>query len=466
MSHSSHSLHAAHIPRARRAAAQSPHRTATRVVYPDYPYVVYSTPEGEVGERQSLRAVDYTGAPLDVRELIPLPDGTTLSMMPQRLAVGLATDGERLVVSQHAGWALAALLPIGYTRTQLPAYENVPDTEPLPFFGYTAIAGWRGRLYVAAVATDAPDRWLPDAYDGRKLERLVRERLAEEPENRMLAHHAHCALDYRCPTASNLFFRRWEGAVAVSPGCNARCIGCISKQDEENLVSPQDRLLFVPTADEVVAVGVAHLEQAPDAIYSFGQGCEGEPLLQARLIEKALRGIRERTDQGTLNINTNGSNPLALQRLYAAGLDSIRVSTISARRATYDAYYRPLGYTFEHVKRSLALAREAGVYSAINLLCFPGLIDAEDEIAALVDFLRETGTQLVQLRNLNIDPEVLLPRIPKPEGRPLGIPALIATLRREVPDVEIGNFSRPVGKRVVMRAALGGEAPEHGTDRD
>ncbi len=421
------------------------------------PYVVYSTPDGAVGERRSLRAVDFNGRPLASRDLIPLPDGATLAMMPQRLAVGLSATGERQV--ERHGWALAALLPIGYMRTRLPAYEKTAGTEPLPFFGYTAIAGWRGQLYVAAVQTDDPERWIDHNFPLRRLERLVRERLAEEPENRALAHHAHCALDYRCPTASNLFFRRWEGAIAVSPGCNARCIGCISKQDEENLVSPQDRLLFIPPVEEVVALGVAHLEQAEDAIYSFGQGCEGEPLLQARLIEQAVRGIRARTARGVLNINTNGSNPRALQRIYDAGLDCIRVSTISARKETYDAYYRPLGYTFEHVKESLRRARDAGVYSSINLLCFPDIIDAEDEVAALVAFLRETGTRLVQLRNLNIDPEVLLPRLPRPNGRPLGMAALIETLRREVPEAEIGNFTRPTQRDVARLAVAADAAP-------
>lgn len=417
-----------------------------------YPYVVYSTPDGEVGERRSLHALDFTGVPLSASDLIPLPDGVTLSMMPQRLAVGVDASGKRVTIGERQGWALAALLPIGYTRTRLPAYEKTPGTEPLPFFGYSAIAGMHGRLYVAAVRTDNPERWIGHNYDRRRLERLVRERLRAEPENRILQQHAHCALDYSCPTASNVFFRRWEGAIAVSPGCNARCIGCISKQDEEELVSPQDRLMFVPDVDEIVEVAMAHLEQAHDAILSFGQGCEGEPLLQARRIEQAIRAIRARTSRGTLNINTNASNPRALQRLYDAGLDSLRASTISARRETYDAYYRPIGYTFDDVKRSLTLARDAGVYSSINLLCFPGLIDAEDEIEALVAFLRETGVRLVQLRNLNIDPEVLLPRIPKPNGKPLGIPALIETLRRETPEVEIGNFSRPFKRQQALQS--------------
>jgi pyruvate-formate lyase-activating enzyme len=419
----------------------------------DAPYVVYSAIDGDVGERRGLRALDYSGAPLSSDDLIPLPEGSTLAMLPHRLAVGLNNTGERQIVSSRHGWALAALLPIGYTRTRLPAYEKSAETELLPFFGYTAVAGWRGRLYAAAVRTDDPERWIARNYDPRRLRRLVRERLEAEPENRVLAHHAHCALDYQCPTASNLFFGRWEGAVAVSPGCNARCVGCISKQDEDDLISPQDRLTFIPSVEEVVEVGVSHLDRGDDAIYSFGQGCEGEPLLQGRLIERAIREIRARTARGVLNINTNGSNPRVLQRLYDAGLDCVRVSTISARRETYDAYYRPLGYTFEHVKESLRRARDAGVYSSINLLCFPGLIDAEDEVEALIAFLRETGVRLVQLRNLNIDPEVLLPRIPAPHGEPMGLRAFIERLRREAPEVEVGNFTRPI-KRAAPPVAV------------
>ncbi len=408
------------------------------------PHVVYSTPNGEVAEETRLRALDYTGRPLERSDLIPLPDGATLSMLPQRLACGLTSDGRRATIPAKKGWAMAALLPIGYTRTRLPAYTKTPETEPLPFFGYTAVAAIAGQMYVAALATDDPQKWHPNAYDRKTLQRLVQQRLADEPENRVLAHHAHCALDYACPTASNIFFNRWEAAIAVSPGCNARCIGCISKQEEENLVSPQDRLTFIPTVEEIVSVAIAHLEQASDAIVSFGQGCEGEPLLQARRIEQAIRAIRARTQRGTLNINTNASQPRALQRLYDAGLDSLRASTISAVPETYHAYYRPIGYSFEDVKRSLILARDAGVYSSINFLLFPGLADAEGEVEAMVAFLRETGVRLVQLRNLNIDPEVLLPRLPTPRGRPIGIAAMIDALRRELPGLRFGNFSIPV----------------------
>ena len=114
------------------------------------PYSIYSTPDGGVAEEPRLRAIDYTGRPLERSDLIPLPDGTTLSMLPQRLACGLTSDGRRATVPARKGWALAALLPIGYTRTQLPAYTKTPETEPLPFFGYTAVAAIDGQMYAAA----------------------------------------------------------------------------------------------------------------------------------------------------------------------------------------------------------------------------------------------------------------------------------------------------------------------------
>src|SRR6266705_3107809 len=410
------------------------------------PYLVYCTPAGEIREEPRLRALAFDNQPLESSDLIPLPDGVTLSMMPDRLAIGEKRSGERQVIDISRGWAAAALLPIGYTRTVLPAYEKVPNTEPLPFFGYSAIAGMNGRLYVAALQTDDPHKWHPRAFNKRALHRLVQKKQAELPENRIVAQHAHCALDYSCPTASNLFFGRWEMAIAVSPGCNARCIGCISKQEEEDLISPQDRLTFIPTVEEILEVALPHLDQAEDAIVSFGQGCEGEPLLQWRRIERAIRTMRSLTGKGIININTNASNPRWLQRLYDAGLDTIRASTISGHAETYTAYYRPIGYSFEDVKESLKRARAAGLYSSINLLSFPGMIDREREVEALLSFIRETGLRLIQLRNLNIDPEVLLPRMPSLDsmGRALGMRTMIEIIRREVPEVEIGNFTRPV----------------------
>src|SRR6266699_3680029 len=153
------------------------------------PYLVYCTPAGEIREEPRLRALAFDNQPLESSDLIPLPDGVTLSMMPDRLAIGEKRAGESQVIAKSRGWAAAALLPIGYTRTLLPAYEKVPNTEPLPFFGYSAVAGMNGRLYVAAVKTDDPHKWEPRAFNRVKLERLVREKQASYPKNRIIGQH-------------------------------------------------------------------------------------------------------------------------------------------------------------------------------------------------------------------------------------------------------------------------------------
>ncbi len=88
------------------------------------PYIVYCTPEGEIREEPRLQALAFGDQPLTMADLIPLPDGVTLAMMPDRLAVGLKRHGERQVIGQERGWAAAALLPIGYTRTLLPVYDK------------------------------------------------------------------------------------------------------------------------------------------------------------------------------------------------------------------------------------------------------------------------------------------------------------------------------------------------------
>src|SRR5215467_6311653 len=111
------------------------------------PYLIYCTPDGEIREEPNLQALAFGDRPMDAAELIPLPDGVALSMMPDRLAVGQTRSCQRRVVAKSHGWAAAALLPIGYTRTLLPAYEKVPGTEPLTEFGYTANERMHGQQY-------------------------------------------------------------------------------------------------------------------------------------------------------------------------------------------------------------------------------------------------------------------------------------------------------------------------------
>jgi pyruvate-formate lyase-activating enzyme len=421
---------------------------------------LYADPAGRISDEPQLVATGQSWDityPLAPEDLIPLPDGATLVSLPGRPPVGQdPATGELLEVAvadaDHPLSAVGALLPQGYTRLHLPGYseaEEGAEPPPLPLFGYTAVAWHRDGFAAAAIRTDPPeaaDQWSPVHYNRPSLPQRISALSREFPQNRLVAHLARCATEYRCFTAQNLFHRRWETGIPVSPACNAGCAGCLSRQAAGGAPSPQERIAFVPTPEEIAELGVAHLRKAPEAIVSFGQGCEGEPSLAADVLVEAIRLIRRQTERGTINLNTNAGCPEAIGRLGEAGLDSLRATLISARPPVYEAYHRPAGFTLADVAASLRLARRAGVYVSLNLLAFPGLTDRPEELAALQEFVRRNGINLVQLRNLNLDPAALVRLLPPPQGGLRGMRQVIEELRA-LPGVEVGNSSRPVRRR-------------------
>ncbi|HZK17773.1 MAG TPA: radical SAM protein [Clostridia bacterium] len=456
---------------------------------------------GEYFELPDVGAVGRSGShytELIRNDMIKIPDGSTLVYVPEGVPLGVNEKGDFASVprdpqSNERLYAISAILPQGYTRTYLPAYLRPDTCNPLPLKGYTAVALVDGEVYVAAEKTEEPGHWDPIYYNTDDLERLVKKTIADFPRNRIIAHLAHCALEYNCYTAQNIFYRRWEGGIPVSNVCNAHCLGCISLQ-EAPCCPAQERIKFRPGVDEVVELAVHHLtggegavtgtgkgapegagkgvdpgitkgavtgtgggsdigttKSAPkgttkNTIVSFGQGCEGEPSLAADIIAPAVKKVRLQTSAGTLNMNTNGGDTAKVLKICSAGLNSIRVSLISARAATYEAYTRPKGYGLQNVMDTVKGAREQGVFVAVNLLAMPGLTDTVEEAEALLEFLSETGVQQLQMRNLNIDPDLLLRVLGKncPNSEPLGISRLIKILREEVPGLVVGSYSKPV----------------------
>ncbi|MDO5296036.1 MAG: radical SAM protein [bacterium] len=369
-------------------------------------------------------------------ELSPLPEGAQLQFLPGcHPLVRTSENGADLVAEEC--WAMAAQLPSGWTRTLLPAWEKADGASDLPIFGYTAVFCRGGQLYAAAYQTEDNPHWRPRDYARPDLPKLIADCMRRYPHNRLYKHLQICACDYGCYNAQNIFYGRWEGAAPSSPVCNAGCQGCISYQPAGRPPSPQVRLRFVPSAAEIAEIGVRHLAH-PQAIYSFGQGCEGEPLLQADTIAAAIKIMRTATPAGAVHMNTNGSRPEAAKEVFAAGLDSLRVSMNSVLPDSYNAYYRPRGYKMEDVWETVREARKRGLWVSINWLCLPGLNDSSAETEAMIDFVREYDVNMIQLRNLNMDPDMLLPELPQPTGTILGVTAMIKRLREAVPQLRIG----------------------------
>ena len=342
--------------------------------------------------------------------------------------------------------AVAAFLAPAHTQLLTPAYRTLEGAPRLPLFAYTAVGWHRGRFWVPAVRVDPDRRQDIREFDRGEIARRARTLRRRHAGNRLWQHLLGCALCSGCPAANNLVMGRWEAPLPTSPACNARCLGCLSLQPAASCCpATQERIAFAPTVAEILEVAVPHLERAPRAVASFGQGCEGEPLLQAPLIEAAVRAIRARTARGTLNLNTNASRPAALGRILDAGLDSVRVSLNSARPSLYRAYARPRGYDFDDVVASMREVRRRGKFLSLNYFVFPGVTDDPAEWAAFRALLREVRPDLIQWRNLNLDPAWYWETArPLRGGAPLGVAAVMARVRREFPRVRFGYYNPPL----------------------
>ena len=418
----------------------------------EYPRLILSDPEGNIFDHPSLKVSGRSGdrflLPLP-SELVPLPKGSQLFTLPGRIPIGWDEEERSFVSSRKVRLgkkeaecaAVAAFLPPGYIRTFLPATRLGPRAPILPLWAYSAV-GWKDRRFWATgLLIDPNPHWHPKYFENDGLlKRKVHASLSKNPKNRLLQQLSRCALEYHCFAAKNVFFRRWECPLPTSPSCNADCLGCISLQPSECCPASQERISFVPTVDEVTGVALPHLEKAEDPIVSFGQGCEGEPLTEWRLLENSIAKLREKTDRGTINLNTNGSLPKRLAKLCEDGLDSVRITLNSPHSKYYKRYHRPKGYSFGEVVDSLVVAKGKGIYTSINLLVFPGFTDREAEVEGLIELIKDTKLDLVQMRNLNIDPDLYLKSMGRGEG--IGISKMMDILKKEFPFLQFGYFNR------------------------
>ncbi|RLB78417.1 MAG: radical SAM protein [Deltaproteobacteria bacterium] len=421
------------------------------------PFMLFADAQGRIYEHPYLRMAGASGARIvsvNPSDLIPLPEYSKLFYMPECSPIGLDPKTERFVVVDEVElggekirpWAVSAFLEPGYVRTHLPAADYSRRSYYLPMWAYTAVGFADERYWAAALQIEYSHRWDPRNYDDKELIPAIELFQSKVYDSPLVRHLIKCATDHHCFAAKNLFLRRWEAPLPVSRSCNAACLGCLSAQPDGLFEASHDRLAFRPSKEEVVKIAVSHLEVAEDAIVSFGQGCEGEPLTESALIAESIIGMRRQTQRGTINLNTNGSIPQEVRRIAHSGLDSIRISLNSARHDFYRAYYRPKGYGYEDVVESIKVATGIGLYTMVNLLIFPGISDQEEELESLIRLIEETGLNFLHLKNLNIDPAYYIDAMPDSSSVAVGIKEMIEVLKSEFPNLRLGYFNQPIRK--------------------
>jgi pyruvate-formate lyase-activating enzyme len=420
-----------------------------------YITAVVANGDGEIFDLAGYAAVGADGpvkTPLEVARTLNLPHGSELMYLPDRVPLlydlrreGVTALPENPYRPGEAIFPVAAFNSPGYMITHTAAYEERPQAEFLPLFSYGAVGWHRGKFRSAALRVDDEPRQDLRQMPLDRIQAGVHRMRRELPGNRLRAHLEKCALTYGCPAGKNFFLGRYEAPLPSSSACNARCLGCISLQPDGELPSSQDRIAFTPSAEEIAGVALMHIRRVDRSVVSFGQGCEGDPLMAADVICDAIRIIRAETDRGTINMNTNGSLPDKIERLLDAGLDSLRISMNSVRKPCYEAYFRPRGYGFGDVTASIDTALKKEAHVAINYLNCPGFTDTAEECDALLAFIEAHPIRMIQWRNLNFDPMRYLSVMDSSNRHStiLGVSSALDRVRRAWPGLRHGYFNPP-----------------------
>ena len=413
--------------------------------------MLFCNKKGEIFDHPDLVLMgDRGGGPeiIPDEEFIELPRGSDLMMLPGRSPIGFDQKRKQIDLFDsfdgNEVFAASAFIAPTFTQTFIPCYETKEKAPALPLYAYTPVGFYKNKYYVPCLKVDDDPRQNPWLFDLKKIKAKIKERMEKMAHNSICRQLEICALEYGCRAAQNYFLDRWEAPLPTSLKCNSRCLGCISLQPKNNTFkASHERVQYLPKPEEIAELAIGHIERVGSkAIVSFGQGCEGEPLLVGDILIDAIKQIRKKTNNGRININTNGSKPEIIEKMCDAGLGSVRVSINSAREELYNAYYNPVGYRIDDVFDSVRIVKKKGGHVSINLLVFPGVTDNKLEFEAVSKLIESSKLDMIQMRNLNIDPELYIDKLPDGSfQRGWGVRDWMRKIKAKFPHIQYGYFN-------------------------
>ncbi len=419
---------------------------------------VVANKDGEVFDLPAYGSMGMAGDTtclLDEADTIDMPFGSELMLLPDRNPLVYNFETKKIETLKYNPYEpdekifpVAVFNSPGYVNKYFPAWKNNTKANLLPLFSYGAVGFGKTGFRSAVILIDDEPRQDLRLMPEDKILAGIKAMRNQYPDNRLMRHLENCATQYSCPAGKNFFLKRYEAPLPTAKTCNARCLGCISQQQDNFITSPQNRIEFTPTSKEIFEVATEHIKSVENSVVSFGQGCEGDPLTAFETIEPAVKKIRVHTQKGTINFNSNASKPELVAKLFDAGIDSLRVSINSVREPCYNKYFRPNGYKLEHVSKSIEEALNRDKFVSLNYINCPGFTDSEFEFKALIKFLETFPVSMIQWRNMNYDPQEYCKLMFEAGGKSgtLGIKFVINELRKLFPNLIHGYFNPPKEK--------------------
>lgn len=129
------------------------------------PALVFANERGEIQDFPGLEMAGRCGREFvrpALEDLIALPEGSDLFVMPERYPVGYDAEADEFFrvednPDRHGEkvHAVAAFMAPAHTATLLAAFDlEKPDAVTLPLFAYSAVGWHKGRFWVCGFRSD------------------------------------------------------------------------------------------------------------------------------------------------------------------------------------------------------------------------------------------------------------------------------------------------------------------------
>ena len=153
------------------------------------PRLVIADAQGNIYDDPELQMVCRKGYEFSLPkpdELIPLPEGSELFLLPGRNAIGMNPENGQLETTEEL--AVAAFVSPAHTLTAHAAYMTGNNAPVLPLFAYGAVGYANNRFYVCAKKVDEDVRQVFTGIPQAKIEKKARELMRLYPKNRLMRH--------------------------------------------------------------------------------------------------------------------------------------------------------------------------------------------------------------------------------------------------------------------------------------
>jgi len=370
----------------------------------DIPRLLFADDKGTIYDHPTLKMTVRS------ENLITIPYELEMEIVPELVKPEYLENASPLAYNQEkagievfkSGHAIFIQPPEGYLRLYLPAYQKRSDNILSPK-SYTPV-GWMNECFVSPI-TLVDNIPSPESEStGKKFHGFLKSFKKENAFKDFLLLN------------SDLYHTKNEEIV-------------FPFSDETSHFTANDLTSILEHYSTIASHPILNI-----CHNNFTEQTNPDTFLN--IIEK----IKSKNDKITIIYSSNLQDLLMLKKIVNSGCDCINVELMTTNSETGRIVDETV--SIEHVYKSLQAVYRKNIYKSLTLHTLPGLTDRHTETESLIDFLSTFKIDLLLLKNMEIDPDIIFMNNNLKKEDIKGLKNMLKLVKKRVKNIKIGYFNR------------------------